>query len=150
MPPAITLTLPHILEPGERLMNRPSLAAGNSPAQQYDVESDRRISEFKLAAWSGTEAMRKRGVFHDFVHLAADTSGRWPELYVVGPAPIRFLAGTRSTPGGHSTAAPTAPASCTSPGSVTSTSPCVSLPLARQRASGSSISLMSFRPSARR
>jgi hypothetical protein len=28
---AITLTLPHILETGERLVNRPSLAAGNSP-----------------------------------------------------------------------------------------------------------------------
>jgi hypothetical protein len=94
---AITLTLPHILDSGERLVNRPSLAAGNSPGQHYDVETDRRIAEFKLAAWSGTDAMRKRGVFHDLVHLAADTSGPQPELYVVGPAPIRFLTGTRST-----------------------------------------------------
>jgi hypothetical protein len=94
---AITLTLPDILEPGERLVNRPSLAAGNSPAQHYDVETDRRVAEFKLAGWSGTDAMRKRGIFHDLVHLAADTSGRRPELYVVGPAPIRFLTGSRST-----------------------------------------------------
>lgn len=94
---AITLALPHILEVGERLVNRPSLAAGNSPAQTYDVETDRRIAEFKLATWSGTDAMRKRGVFHDLVHLAADTSGRRPELYVVGQSPIRFLTRSRST-----------------------------------------------------
>lgn len=94
---AITLSLPRILETGERLVNRPSLAAGNSPAQLYDVEIDRRIAEFKLSVWSGTDAMRKRGLFHDLVHLAADTSGRRPELYVLGQAPIRFLASTRST-----------------------------------------------------
>ena len=87
---AITLALPHILEPGERLVNRPSLAAGNSPTQHYDVETDRRIAEFKLAAWSGTDATRKRGVFHDLVHLAADNSGRsagalrcWPSAHSV-------------------------------------------------------------------
>lgn len=94
---AITLALPHILEPDERLVKRPSLAAGNSPAQSYDVETDRRIAEFKLATWAGTDAMRKRGVFHDLVHLAADTSGRRPELYVVGQLPIRFLTQSRST-----------------------------------------------------
>ncbi len=93
---AITLALPHILEAGERLVNRPSLAAGNSPVQSYDVETDRRIAEFKLATWSGTDAMRKRGVFHDLVHLAADTSGRRAELYVVGQAPVRFLTTSQS------------------------------------------------------
>jgi hypothetical protein len=94
---AITLALPQIMEPGERMVNRPSLAAGNSPSQRYDVETDLRIAEFKLAMWSGTDSTRKRGVFADLLHLAADTSGRRPELYVVGQAPIRFLRSSRSS-----------------------------------------------------
>jgi hypothetical protein len=93
---AISLALPVILEPGERLSNRPSLAAGNDPSRPFDLETDRRVAEFKLGQWSGTDAMRKRGVFHDLVHLAADTSGRRAELYVVGPAPLRFLRSSRS------------------------------------------------------
>jgi hypothetical protein len=93
---AICLALPTILEPDERLTNRPSLAAGNDATRTFDVETDRRIAEFKLALWSSTNAMRKRGVFHDLVHLAADTSGRQPELYVVGEEPLRFLRGSRS------------------------------------------------------
>lgn len=94
---AISLALPAILEPGERLANRPSLAAGNDPSRPFDLETDRRVAEFKLAVWSGTDAMRKRGVFHDLVHLAAETSGRRAELYVVGDAPLRFLRGSISS-----------------------------------------------------
>jgi hypothetical protein len=41
--------------------------------------------------------MRKRTVFHYVVHLAADTSGRCVELYVVGPQPVRFLRRSRTT-----------------------------------------------------
>lgn len=96
---AITLTLPLILEPGERLTNRPSLAAGNDPTRPFDVETDRRVAEFKVGIWSGsgTDAMRKRAVFHDLVNLAADTSGRRAELYVVGAEPLRFLRTSRTT-----------------------------------------------------
>lgn len=94
---AISLALPAILEPGERVANRPSLAAGNDPSRPFDLETDRRIAEFKLAIWSGTDAMRKRGVFHDLVQLAADSSGRRAELYVVGDAPLRFLRGSISS-----------------------------------------------------
>ena len=67
-------------------MNRPSLAAGNDPTRPFDVETDRRVAEFKVGIWSGTgtDAMRKRTVFHDLVNLAADTSGRRAELYVAG------------------------------------------------------------------
>ncbi len=96
---AITLALPVILEAGERLTNRPSLAAGNDPTRLFDVETDRRVAEFKLAVWSGTDATRKRGVFQDLVHLAADRSGRRAELYVAGPAPLRFLRRSASTAG---------------------------------------------------
>jgi hypothetical protein len=41
--------------------------------------------------------MRKRQTFKDLVHLAADTSGRQPELFVAGAAPGRFLQSSRST-----------------------------------------------------
>ena len=99
MPAAITVTLPLILEPGERLTNRPSLAAGNDPTRPFDLETDRRVAEFKVGIWSGngTDAMRKRTIFHDLVHLAADTSNRRPELYVVGHQPVRFLQRSRTT-----------------------------------------------------
>jgi hypothetical protein len=92
---AIALALPHLLEPGETL-KRPSLAAGNDPSRPYDVETDRRIAEFKLARWDGHDAMRKRQVFKDFVQLAADDSDRTPELYVLGERPIQFLRNTKS------------------------------------------------------
>ncbi|MFC5179476.1 hypothetical protein [Nocardioides taihuensis] len=93
----IALMLPALLEPDERLTNRPSLAAGNDPSRPFDVETDRRIMEFKFGVWQpGSNADRKRGVFHDLLHLAADPSGRRPELYVVGPQAEKFLLGTTS------------------------------------------------------
>jgi hypothetical protein len=84
------------LEPDE-VLRRPSLAAGNDPSRPYDVETDRRVAEFKLARWYGHDAMRKRQVFKDLVHLAADTSGRRTELYVLGERPLRFLRETGSS-----------------------------------------------------
>ena len=95
---AIALALPHLLEPDEILV-RPSLAAGNDPSRPFDVETDRRVAEFKLSRWQGRDAMRKRQVFKDLVHLAADESGRRPELYILGERPIRFLMTTRSKAG---------------------------------------------------
>lgn len=93
---AIALALPHVLEPRERLV-RPSLAAGNDPSRPFDIETDRRVAEFKLARWQGTDATRKRQVFKDLVHLAAEGSGRRAELYVLGPRPLRFLRTSRAT-----------------------------------------------------
>jgi hypothetical protein len=93
---AITLALSELMTPGEVLL-RPSLAAGNDPSRPYDVETDRRVAEFKLSRWDGSDAMRKRQVFKDLVHLAADTSGRRAELYVLGTRPLHFLRETRST-----------------------------------------------------
>lgn len=92
---SVSLALPELIAPGE-VLRRPSLAAGNDPSRPYDVETDRRVAEFKLARWDGHDAMRKRQVFKDLVHLAADTSGRSPELYVLGERPLRFLRTTRS------------------------------------------------------
>lgn len=93
----ISLMLPVILEDGETITNRPSLAAGNDPSRPYDLETDRRVAEFKFSVWTGRDAMRKRNTFKDYVHLAADESGRRPVLYVLGARPFRFLRTTRSS-----------------------------------------------------
>ncbi len=93
----ILLVLPHILQEGERITVRPSLGAGNDPSRPYDLETDQRIAEFKLARWRGADAARKRQTFKDLVMLAADTSGRRAELFVIGPEPSRFLTTSIST-----------------------------------------------------
>ncbi|GAA3605454.1 hypothetical protein [Microlunatus ginsengisoli] len=94
---AISLILPTILDSDEVVLGRPSLAAGNDPSRPFDLQTNKRVAEFKLARWAGADAMRKRGVFQDLVHLAADTSGRRAQLFVVGQAPIMFLRGSTST-----------------------------------------------------
>jgi hypothetical protein len=65
----IARALPYLLEADETVTNRPSLAAGNDPSRPFDLETDRRICEFKFSRWTGSDAMRKRGVFKDFVEL---------------------------------------------------------------------------------
>jgi hypothetical protein len=92
---AIALSLPHILQSGERLM-RPSLAAGNTKRRLFDIETDRRIAEFKLARWTGKDGARQKSAVKDLARLAADGSGRTAELYVRGPIAIGWLKGTRS------------------------------------------------------
>lgn len=92
---AIALALPRILEPGETLV-RPSLAAGNTPERLFDIETDRRIAEFKLARWDGGDGGRQQPTVKDLVRLAADTSGRRAELYVRGTRPITWLRSSRS------------------------------------------------------
>jgi hypothetical protein len=92
---AILVLLPTLLEEGETLVNRPALASENDARRPFDVETNRRVAEFKLGRWAGGDAQRKREVFRDFVRLAADTSGRRPEIYLLGPEPARFLATSR-------------------------------------------------------
>jgi hypothetical protein len=87
----IVQLLPDLLEPGEEVHVRPSLAAGNDPGRPFDLETNLRVAEFKLSFWKGADAMRKRGVFADLVHLAMDDSARRAQLFVVGQAPINFL-----------------------------------------------------------
>ena len=93
----IAVALPHILEPGEQITVRPSLGAGNDPSRPFDLETDRRIAEFKVAQWKGKDTMRKRTVVADLVHLALDDSGRRAQLYVVGARPGAFLQTTTTT-----------------------------------------------------
>lgn len=96
----ITLSLPYILEPGEQVFNRPSLGPGNDKSRPFDLETDRRVAEFKVALWSGGDMMRKRGVTADLVHLTMDDSGRRPELWVAGTEPLHFLK-TSTSPVGN-------------------------------------------------
>lgn len=95
---AIVLSLSELLQPGE-VLARPSLGAGNDPSRPFDLETDRRVAEFKLARWKGKDAMRKRQTFKDLVHLAAEESERVAQLYVIGERPIRFLKTTKSSAG---------------------------------------------------
>ncbi|MEV0685101.1 hypothetical protein AB0I35_14670 [Nocardia sp. NPDC050378] len=93
----IARVLPAILEEGEVVIRPPSLGAGNDPSRPFDLETDRRIAEFKVAQWKGADTMRKRGVVSDLVHLALDESGRRAQLFVVGALPVRFLTASKST-----------------------------------------------------
>ncbi|APE38278.1 hypothetical protein BOX37_12615 [Nocardia mangyaensis] len=93
----IARVLPAILEEGEAVIRRPSLGAGNDPSRPFDLETDRRIAEFKVAQWKGADTMRKRGVVSDLVHLALDESGRRAQLFVVGALPVKFLTASKST-----------------------------------------------------
>ena len=63
----ILLSLPHLLEDGETITVRPSLGAGNDSGRPYDVETNQRVAEFKLARWRGSDATRKRQTFKDLV-----------------------------------------------------------------------------------
>ena len=118
---AITIALPAILESDE-ILKRPSLAAGNDPSRPFDIETDRRIAEFKLARWDGHDAARMRQLVKDLVHLAADDSGRRAELYVLDERPRHFLRTSGSTMA-WALAASQRPRTCSRAASATSTSP---------------------------
>lgn len=91
----ITQVLPLILEPGETLIKRPSLGAGNDAERNFDLETSHRVAEFKLASWKGRDGMRQRGLFADVVGLSLDTTGRRRQVFVVGELPARFLRTSR-------------------------------------------------------
>lgn len=93
----ITLALPRILEPDEVITIRPSLAAGNDPSRKFDLETNKRVAEFKVSGWTGADSMRKRGAFVDLVHVALDESPRAKYVYVLGGSSRRFLESTTST-----------------------------------------------------
>jgi hypothetical protein len=58
----ILLSLPHLLEEGE-IVEYVSLGAGNT-GRAFDLETDRRIAEFKFINWrGGPESIRQNGLF---------------------------------------------------------------------------------------
>ena len=84
----IALALPHILEPGEQIAVRPSLGAGNDASRPFDLETDRRVAEFKVAQWKGKDTMRKRTLVSDLVHWStwpSTTRGAAPSSTWLGP-----------------------------------------------------------------
>ena len=91
---AIACLLPLILKPGETLVNKPSLAAGNDASRHFDLETSHRVAEVKVSVWKGSDSARQRGLFADLVNLTLDDTGRSRELYVVGERPGRFLVGS--------------------------------------------------------
>lgn len=93
----IVMTLEKVMEEGEVLVRPPSLGAGNDPGRPFDVETDRRVAEFKAAEWKGADAMRKRTLFADLARLAMEDSGRRKQLFVVGELPRRYLTTTRTS-----------------------------------------------------
>ncbi len=93
----IVRALPKILEPGERIVRRPSLASGNDPSRKFDLETDRRVAEFKAAQWKGRDTMRQRMLVADLVSLVLERGDRRAELYVLGSRPIEYLHTSTST-----------------------------------------------------
>jgi hypothetical protein len=92
----ILVSLPHILEPGETVESL-SLGAGNT-GRQHDLETDRRVAEFKFIGWrGGPESIRQNSLFADLFNLASTSTSKRRVLYVVGSAtPLRFLNNQRA------------------------------------------------------
>ncbi len=92
----ILVILPRILENGEHVISL-SLGAGNT-GRQFDLETNRRIAEFKLIDWKGgAESIRQNSLFKDFYNLAENEGRKKRYLYVNGTEfPLKFLNGNRS------------------------------------------------------
>jgi hypothetical protein len=92
----ILLCLPHILEPGERVLSL-SLGAGNT-GREFDLETDRRIGEFKFIHWQGgPETIRQNALFKDLYQMIEHPSAKKKFMYVLGTDyPIRFLTSGRA------------------------------------------------------
>ncbi len=91
----ILLLLPGLLEEGETV-DYLSLAAGNT-GKPFDLETDRRVAEFKFIRWRGRDSVRQSGLFKDFFYLAEHETSKAKFLYVTGAdRPLRFLRSRRT------------------------------------------------------
>ena len=92
----VLLCLPHILERGETV-EYVSLGAG-STGRQFDLETNRRVAEFKFIRWrGGAEAIRQNAIFKDFYMLAEHPTSKRKYLYLLGTRhALRFLRGGRA------------------------------------------------------
>jgi hypothetical protein len=87
--------LPKILEPGE-VVQYLSLGAGNT-GRPFDLETDKRVAEFKFIRWRGADAIRQNSLFKDFYQLAEHSTPKRKYLYVLGTEyPLKFLNGRRA------------------------------------------------------
>lgn len=89
---AISLLLPVLLEPGERVEKLPSLASGNDPGRLFDLETTTRVCEFKFSDWKGADSARKKSVVKDLVGLVLHgPAHKQAELWVVGSLAKDYL-----------------------------------------------------------
>jgi hypothetical protein len=88
--------LPSLLGPGE-VIESVSLGAGNT-GRLFDLETDRRVAEFKFIAWQGgSETIRQNSLFKDFYLLAEHETHKKKFLYVLETQhPLKFLNGGRA------------------------------------------------------
>lgn len=88
----MALALPRILGADERVLHL-SLGAGTNDGR-FDLETDRRIAEFKFIQWRGRDAQRQIGLFKDFYDLAEFDTAKARYLYVLNkPRVVGFLSG---------------------------------------------------------
>jgi hypothetical protein len=85
---AITLLLPQLLEPDEKVIAISTVPTGASP---FDIETDRRVACLRLTRWArpGDE---RNGLIRDLVKLVTDQSPRRAELYVLGEWAVEVFA----------------------------------------------------------
>jgi hypothetical protein len=87
--------LPFILEDGE-IVESLSLGAGNT-GRLHDLETDRRVAEFKFITWRGADTIRQNSLFADLFNLANNPTNKAKVLYVVGKnLPLKFLENRRA------------------------------------------------------
>lgn len=89
-------SLPHILEPDERI-HYVSLGAGNT-GRAFDLETNLRVAEFKFIRWrGGPESIRQNSVFKDYLLLAENPTPKRKYLYLLGTEQaLKFLRGGRA------------------------------------------------------
>lgn len=94
----ILALLPRILDDTESVIAL-SLAAGNT-GKAFDLETDRRVAEFKFMHWrGGSETIRQNALFKDFYWLAEYEQDKRRELYVLDKHhPEQFFNGNRKLP----------------------------------------------------
>ncbi len=91
----ILMCLPKILEPDE-IVQYLSLGAGNT-GRPFDLETNKRVAEFKFVRWRGADAIRQNSLFKDFYQLAEHFTPKRKYLYVLGTDyPLKFLNGRRA------------------------------------------------------
>jgi hypothetical protein len=91
----ILMCLPKILEPDE-VVQYISLGAGNS-GRPFDLETDKRVAEFKFIRWRGADSIRQNSLFKDFYQLAEYSTLKTKFVYVLGTEhPLKFLNWRRS------------------------------------------------------
>ena len=91
----ILCALQHILEEGE-VLERLSLGA-SSARSGFDLETDRRIAEFKFIHWRQKgNAVRNKTLFQDYFKLVREETPKGKYLYLLETEiPLRFLKGDR-------------------------------------------------------